>query len=82
MTCMLDKLESKGLLARSRSVDDRRMVNLTLTEKGMAVAERIPEARRRCSTARLKMFSLRNSLNFAGSSPNLRIFDRFFCSFN
>ncbi|MGO4808670.1 MarR family winged helix-turn-helix transcriptional regulator [Cupriavidus sp. 2MCAB6] len=57
MTRMLDKLESKGLLARSRSVDDRRMVNLTLTEKGMAVAERIPEVAPKVLNARLKMFS-------------------------
>ncbi|MGA7813518.1 MarR family winged helix-turn-helix transcriptional regulator, partial [Caballeronia sp.] len=34
MTRMLDKLETKGLLERSRSVDDRRVVNLALTKKG------------------------------------------------
>ncbi|GAB7544014.1 MarR family winged helix-turn-helix transcriptional regulator [Cupriavidus sp. 8B] len=57
MTRMLDKLESKGLLARSRSTDDRRMVNLTLTEKGIAVAGHIPEVAPKVLNARLKAFS-------------------------
>jgi DNA-binding MarR family transcriptional regulator len=39
MTRLLDKLEAKGLLARSRSLEDRRVVNLTLTEKGEQVME-------------------------------------------
>jgi DNA-binding MarR family transcriptional regulator len=43
MTRLLDKLEGKGLLERSRSLEDRRVVNLTLTKKGKEVAARIPE---------------------------------------
>ncbi len=43
MTRMLDKLEEKRLLERSRSIDDRRVVNLILTEKGKAVATQIPD---------------------------------------
>jgi DNA-binding MarR family transcriptional regulator len=39
MTRMLDKLEAKGLLTRSRSLEDRRVVNLALTEKGEQVME-------------------------------------------
>ncbi|CAG9170916.1 MarR family winged helix-turn-helix transcriptional regulator [Cupriavidus pampae] len=42
MTRMLDKLEKRGLLARSRSLEDRRVVNLVITEKGREVAARIP----------------------------------------
>ena len=57
MTRMLDKLETKGLLKRSRSVDDRRVVNLTLTEKGEAVAARIPEIAPQVLNARLKKFT-------------------------
>ncbi len=34
MTRMLDKLETKGLLERSRSIEDRRVVNLKLTKAG------------------------------------------------
>jgi DNA-binding MarR family transcriptional regulator len=43
MTRMLDKLETKGLLKRSRSLEDRRVVNLKLTKKGEAVASRLPD---------------------------------------
>lgn len=43
MTRMLDKLEKRGLLARSRSLEDRRVVNLTITDKGREVAARIPD---------------------------------------
>jgi DNA-binding MarR family transcriptional regulator len=34
MTRMIDRLESKGLICRSRREDDRRIVYLELTEKG------------------------------------------------
>jgi DNA-binding MarR family transcriptional regulator len=43
MTRMLDKLETKGLLERSRSIEDRRVVNLKLTKEGEAIAEQLPE---------------------------------------
>lgn len=43
MTRMLDRLESKGLLRRRRSADDRRLVHLELTEEGKAAYPRIRE---------------------------------------
>jgi DNA-binding MarR family transcriptional regulator len=43
MTRMLDKLERKGLLARSRSTEDRRVVNLKLTKEGEAIAGQLPQ---------------------------------------
>jgi DNA-binding MarR family transcriptional regulator len=43
MTRMLDRLESKGLIQRNRSSDDRRMVQLVLTEEGRAVFPRMRE---------------------------------------
>jgi DNA-binding MarR family transcriptional regulator len=43
MTRMLDKLESRGLLARVRSVEDRRVVLLSLTAQGHDLASRIPD---------------------------------------
>jgi DNA-binding MarR family transcriptional regulator len=46
MTRMLDRLEEKGLLRRSRDPSDRRLVNLELTEKGIAVMPRMREASR------------------------------------
>jgi DNA-binding MarR family transcriptional regulator len=57
MTRMLDKLEAKGLLARSRSVEDRRVVNLQLTRKGEQVAAQIPGIVPPVLNARLRNFS-------------------------
>jgi DNA-binding MarR family transcriptional regulator len=57
MTRMLDKLESKGLLERSRSLEDRRVVNLTLTKKGREVASQIPDIAPMVLNRRLKSFS-------------------------
>jgi DNA-binding MarR family transcriptional regulator len=57
MTRMLDKLETKELLKRSRSTDDRRVVNLELTEKGHEVAVRIPQITPSLLDGRLKRFT-------------------------
>lgn len=57
MTRMLDKLETKGLLARSRDADDRRVVNLSLTAKGRETAEQIPEVAPHVLNARLRKFT-------------------------
>jgi DNA-binding MarR family transcriptional regulator len=57
MTRMLDKLESRGLLERSRSLEDRRVVNLTLTKKGGEVAHQIPDIAPAVLNARLKSFT-------------------------
>jgi DNA-binding MarR family transcriptional regulator len=43
MTRMLDRLESKGLLRRRRSADDRRLVHLELTDEGKAAYPRMRE---------------------------------------
>jgi len=42
MTRALDRLEAKGLVARVRSSEDRRVVNLELTEAGREVAAVVP----------------------------------------
>ena len=44
MTRMLDRLEAKGLIVRTRSTDDRRRVQLELTEAGRGEAERLVQA--------------------------------------
>jgi MarR family transcriptional regulator, multiple antibiotic resistance protein MarR len=41
MTRMIDRLEEKGLLRRSRDPGDRRLVNLELTEKGSEAMPRM-----------------------------------------
>ncbi|ANB76162.1 MarR family winged helix-turn-helix transcriptional regulator [Paraburkholderia phytofirmans] len=57
MTRMLDKLEAKGLLERSRRMDDRRMVDLVLTKKGGEVTAEIPMIAPEVLNARLKKFT-------------------------
>ncbi|WP_042259618.1 MarR family winged helix-turn-helix transcriptional regulator [Paraburkholderia heleia] len=57
MTRMLDKLEVKGLLERSRDADDRRVVNLHLTAKGLETAAQIPEIAPHVLNARLRKFT-------------------------
>lgn len=42
MTRSIDRLESKGLLRRERSTEDRRVVQLVLTETGTEVARQVP----------------------------------------
>jgi DNA-binding MarR family transcriptional regulator len=42
MTRALDRLEAKGLVARVRSSEDRRVVNLELTDAGREVAAVVP----------------------------------------
>jgi DNA-binding MarR family transcriptional regulator len=44
MTRMLDRLETKGLIVRTRSTDDRRRVKLELTPDGKRKAERLVKA--------------------------------------
>lgn len=43
VTRMLDRLESKGLVRRVRSLEDRRVIKLELTPEGRQVAARIPD---------------------------------------
>jgi DNA-binding MarR family transcriptional regulator len=57
MTRMLDKLEARGLLERSRSIEDRRVVNLELTKEGNAIAVRLPSIAPVVLNRRLKRFT-------------------------
>lgn len=43
MTRMLDRLETKGLIRRNRSSQDRRLMHLELTEEGRAAYPRMRE---------------------------------------
>ncbi|HEY3700333.1 MAG TPA: MarR family transcriptional regulator [Spongiibacteraceae bacterium] len=42
ITRMLDRLEAKDMVRRVRSVEDRRVVNIELTQSGKLFAEKIP----------------------------------------
>ncbi|WP_179405318.1 MarR family winged helix-turn-helix transcriptional regulator [Burkholderia guangdongensis] len=57
MTRLLDKLETKELLERSRSDEDRRVVNLALTGKGRKLADQLPALAQGVLNARLEKFS-------------------------
>lgn len=43
VTRLLDRLETKGLVQRVRSSEDRRVVNLELTDEGKRIAAEVPE---------------------------------------
>ena len=58
MTRLLDRLEAKQLCRRIRSSDDRRVVNLELTEAGRTAAQGIPEILCRVQNANLAGFSV------------------------
>ena len=57
MTRMLDRLESKGLIRRSRSADDRRLLHLELTEEGRAAYPRMREISMTVANRFLRGFS-------------------------
>lgn len=57
MTRLLDRMEAKQLCRRVRSSDDRRVVNLELTDAGRTAAKSIPEILCRVQNAHLSGFS-------------------------
>jgi DNA-binding MarR family transcriptional regulator len=52
MTRMVDRLEAKGLVRRRRCPDDRRVVNLDLTDEGLAAVPKM----RACAVAVMNRF--------------------------
>jgi DNA-binding MarR family transcriptional regulator len=57
MTRLLDRLEAKGLLKRVRSSEDRRVVNLELTDEGREAASKIPAVLCGVQNAHLRGFT-------------------------
>ncbi|MBP0591105.1 MarR family transcriptional regulator [Paraburkholderia sp. LEh10] len=57
MTRMLDRLEKKGLIARSRSDRDRRIVKLELTLQGQEAASQLPQIGAAVLNEQLRGFS-------------------------
>ena len=57
MTRAVDRLEAKGLLLRQRSLQDRRVVTLVLTEAGHAAASLVPPVLVQVLNAHLAGFS-------------------------
>jgi DNA-binding MarR family transcriptional regulator len=57
MTRLLDRLEKKGFIVRSRSSDDRRMVKLELTQQGHDAARQLPSLGAAVLNEQLRGFS-------------------------
>ncbi|MEK8031646.1 MarR family transcriptional regulator [Ideonella sp. DXS29W] len=57
MTRSLDRLEAKGLVRRERSTEDRRVVNLVLTDEGRAAAMKVPPVMAEVLNNHLKGFT-------------------------
>ncbi len=57
MTRLLDRLEAKGLCRRVRSLEDRRVVHIELTEEGRTAALEVPQVLSRVQNEHLAGFS-------------------------
>ncbi|MGB0127230.1 MAG: MarR family transcriptional regulator [Rhodocyclaceae bacterium] len=57
MTRMLDRLEEKGLIRRSRSTEDRRVVNIEFTPAGSELFPKLPSIAIRVLNRHLRGFS-------------------------
>ena len=57
MTRLLDRLEAKGLCRRVRSLEDRRVVHIELTEEGRTAALEVPHVLSRVQNEHLAGFS-------------------------
>ncbi|RQS63461.1 MarR family transcriptional regulator [Burkholderia sp. Bp8963] len=57
MTRLLDRLERKGFIVRSRSEQDRRVIELSLTERGADAARALPSVIATALNAQLTGFS-------------------------
>ncbi|WP_429568565.1 MarR family winged helix-turn-helix transcriptional regulator [Paraburkholderia sp. JPY419] len=57
MTRVLDRLEDSGLIERARNGRDRRLVNVSLTQKGRAIAARHTRVVQGAWSERLSHFS-------------------------
>ena len=66
MTRLLDRLEAKGLCRRVRSVSDRRLVNIELTDEGRAAARQVPHVLCRVQNEALAGFSREEWVQFKG----------------
>jgi DNA-binding MarR family transcriptional regulator len=64
MSRLLDRLEAKGLVRRVRDLDDRRQVNVTLTEKGAALYPQITAGTHKVYGKLLNGFSEQEALAF------------------
>ena len=72
MTRMLDRLEEKGLICRSRSSTDRRIIRLELTEAGRALYPLLPPVAVKVLNTHLKGFTQAELELFKGFLQRMR----------
>ena len=70
VTRMLDRLEARGLIARARSMEDRRAVLVTIAEPGLALLNRIADPLADCHERQLGHLS---ATELAALSALLRV---------
>jgi DNA-binding MarR family transcriptional regulator len=66
MTRMVDRLEAKGLVSRRRSEDDRRLINLELTEEGRLAVPKLRACSAQVLNHLLRGFSASEVRQFEG----------------
>jgi len=66
MTRMVDRLEAKGLVSRRRSEEDRRLINLELTEEGRLAVPKLRACSARVLNHLLRGFSGTEVRQFEG----------------
>ncbi len=66
MTRLLDRLETKGLVRRERSQEDRRVVNLELTDEGRVAAQQLPDLLLGMQRSMLQGFSAEEEAQLRG----------------
>lgn len=66
MTRLIDRLVDKGIIERERSSDDRRVVQLRLTEEGMRAAVQVPDIVKGVNKAALSPLSADELAQFHG----------------
>lgn len=72
MTRLLDRLETKGLIQRQRSQDDRRVIHLLLTEAGEQLASQLPDLVAQTLNQVLHGFSDAEVVQFKGMLQRLK----------
>jgi DNA-binding MarR family transcriptional regulator len=71
MTRMIDRLETKGLIRRRRAADDRRLVNLELTEAGRDAFPKMKLCALRVLNRFLRGFSQTEARQLEGFLPRM-----------
>lgn len=66
MTRLIDRLVDKGIIERERSTDDRRVVQLRLTDEGMRAAVQVPDIVKSVNQAALSPLSADELAQFHG----------------